>query len=282
MIESPISDLKLDAIGVTPREDARPDHRRDALRRRARHPRRVLRRRLHPRRPRLLRAGLPRRGRGRARKRSSSSTRSGSPRPRRSPSSSRGLSTGSGPTSPSTSTGTTTSASPRPRRSRRFAPGATLGAGDDQRHGRARRQRGSRARSRSRSARSTASSRTCASTASARSRSGYASCRATSSAPWKPVTGETLFRRESGAVASQFHDPPSIEPYSSELVATDRGIVLGKKSGLDSIRIKAAELGLDVPEERSRRRARGRQAARRREAGLVTDDEFRAIVTGAD
>ena len=36
--------------------------------------------------------------------------------------------------------------------------------------------------------------------------------------PWKPVTGETLFRRESGAVASQFHDPPSIEPYSSELV----------------------------------------------------------------
>ena len=41
--------------------------------------------------------------------------------------------------------------------------------------------------------------------------------------PWKPVTGETLFRRESGAVASQFHDPPSIEPYSSELVAAERG-----------------------------------------------------------
>ena len=60
--------------------------------------------------------------------------------------------------------------------------------------------------------------------------------------PWKPVTGETLFRRESGAVASQFHDPPSIEPYSSRLVAAERGIVLGKKSGLDSIRIKAEEL----------------------------------------
>ena len=67
--------------------------------------------------------------------------------------------------------------------------------------------------------------------------------------PWKPVTGETLFRRESGAVASQFHDPPSIEPYSSDLVGAERGIVLGKKSGLDSIRIKAEELGLDVPEE---------------------------------
>ena len=68
--------------------------------------------------------------------------------------------------------------------------------------------------------------------------------------PWKPLIGENLFRRESGAVASQFHDPESIEPYSSELVSAERGIVLGKKSGLDSIRIKAEELGLDVPEER--------------------------------
>src|SRR5207248_4644716 len=67
--------------------------------------------------------------------------------------------------------------------------------------------------------------------------------------PWKPVTGETLFRRESGAVASQFHDPPSIEPYSSELVRAERGVVLGKKRGLDSIRIKAAELGLALAEE---------------------------------
>src|SRR3954451_20941991 len=96
--------------------------------------------------------------------------------------------------------------------------------------------------------------------------------------PWKPVTGETLYRRESGAVASQFHDPPSIEPYSSELVATRRSIVLGKKSGLDSIRIKAEELGIDVPEER-----RAEVLAAVKELGatqrrLVTDEEFRAIV----
>ncbi len=97
-------------------------------------------------------------------------------------------------------------------------------------------------------------------------------------APWKPLTGETLFRRESGAVASQFHDPPSIEPYSSELVTAERGIVLGKKSGLDSIRIKAAELGLDVPEER---RAELLSAVKRlgtEKRGLVTDDEFRGLV----
>jgi isopropylmalate/homocitrate/citramalate synthase len=98
--------------------------------------------------------------------------------------------------------------------------------------------------------------------------------------PWKPVTGETLFRRESGAVASQFHDPPSIEPYSSALVATERGIVLGKKSGLDSIRIKADELGIDVPEER-----RADVLARVKELGarqrrLVTDEEFRELARG--
>jgi isopropylmalate/homocitrate/citramalate synthase len=96
--------------------------------------------------------------------------------------------------------------------------------------------------------------------------------------PWKPVTGETLFRRESGAVASQFHDPPSIEPYSSELVNAERGIVLGKKSGLDSIRIKAEELGLDVPEERRAEVLAKVKELGTRKRGLVGDDEFRDLV----
>jgi isopropylmalate/homocitrate/citramalate synthase len=98
--------------------------------------------------------------------------------------------------------------------------------------------------------------------------------------PWKPVTGETLFRRESGAVASQFHDPPSIEPYSSSLVATDRAIVLGKKSGLDSIRIKAEELGLDVAEDRRAELLAKVKELGARKRGLVTDEEFRALVDG--
>ena len=98
--------------------------------------------------------------------------------------------------------------------------------------------------------------------------------------PWKPVTGETLFRRESGAVASQFHDPPSIEPYSSELVAAERGIVLGKKSGLDSVRIKAEELGVDLPEERRAEVLARVKELGTRKRGLVDDDEFRQIVDG--
>ena len=95
--------------------------------------------------------------------------------------------------------------------------------------------------------------------------------------PWKPVVGETLFRRESGAVASQFHDPQSIEPYAADIVGADRSLVLGKKSGLDSIRIKCAELGLDVPEEQQAELlARVKQLGSEKR-GLVTDEEFRQL-----
>ncbi len=96
--------------------------------------------------------------------------------------------------------------------------------------------------------------------------------------PWKPATGDTLFRRESGAVASQFHDPPSIEPYPSELVGAKRAIVLGKKSGLDSIRIKAEELGLDVPEGRRPELLAAVKRLGAEKRGLVSDDEFRSLV----
>jgi isopropylmalate/homocitrate/citramalate synthase len=95
--------------------------------------------------------------------------------------------------------------------------------------------------------------------------------------PWKPLTGETLYRRESGAVASQFHDPPAIEPYSSELVGATRALVLGKKSGLDSIRIKGEELGLALDEARypALLEAVKRLAIERH--GLVSDEEFAVL-----
>jgi isopropylmalate/homocitrate/citramalate synthase len=97
---------------------------------------------------------------------------------------------------------------------------------------------------------------------------------------WKPVVGENLFRRESGAVASQFHDPPAIEPYSSELVGAERSVVLGKKSGIDSIRLAVERLGLDVPEDQwpdllAKVKALGAEKRR-----LVTDEEFEALLRG--
>ncbi len=96
---------------------------------------------------------------------------------------------------------------------------------------------------------------------------------------WKPLVGENLFMRESGAVASQFHIPEAIEPYSSELVNAKRTIVLGKKSGLDSIDLKCKELGIVIPPEQ---RAPILAAVKKRaiaKRGLLTDAEFREIVT---
>ncbi len=100
---------------------------------------------------------------------------------------------------------------------------------------------------------------------------------------WKPLVGENLFMRESGAVASQFHLPEAIEPYSSEVVNAERRIVLGKKSGLDSIDLKGKELGITIPaEHRGRILAAVKQAAVQQassgKSGLVADDQFRQIV----
>ena len=92
--------------------------------------------------------------------------------------------------------------------------------------------------------------------------------------PYKPVVGENLFRRESGAVASQFHDPPAIEPYSADVLAAERRVVLGKKSGIDSIRIKAEELGLDLSEEAQRVLLARVKELGTNKRGIVTDDEF--------
>jgi isopropylmalate/homocitrate/citramalate synthase len=95
---------------------------------------------------------------------------------------------------------------------------------------------------------------------------------------WKPLVGENLFMRESGAVASQFHIPEAIEPYSSELVNAKRSIVLGKKSGLDSIDLKCKELGITItPEQRAPILAAVKKRAIAKH-GLVSDQEFREIV----
>src|SRR2546427_8974669 len=96
---------------------------------------------------------------------------------------------------------------------------------------------------------------------------------------WKPLVGENLFMRESGAVATQFHIPEAIEPYSAELVSAQRRIVLGKKSGPDSVDLKAKELGLAIASEQraSILAAIKKQAIAKRR--VLTDEEFRRIVT---
>jgi len=97
--------------------------------------------------------------------------------------------------------------------------------------------------------------------------------------PWKPVTGDNLFIRESGAVAMQFHEPEAVEPFSSELVRAQRRIVLGKKSGLASIGIKLDELGLDAPADTHPELLARVKSLGIQKAGLVTEEEFRKLVS---
>jgi isopropylmalate/homocitrate/citramalate synthase len=95
---------------------------------------------------------------------------------------------------------------------------------------------------------------------------------------WRPVVGDNLFIRESGAVATQFHIPEAIEPYSADMVGAHRGIVLGKKSGLANIKLKVEELGIDLPEARvAEVLARVKDQATR-VGRLLTDEEFRQLV----
>lgn len=104
---------------------------------------------------------------------------------------------------------------------------------------------------------------------------------------WKPLVGQNLFMRESGAVASQFHLPEAIEPYSAEIVQAARGIVLGKKSGLDSIDLKCKQLGLAITADKRApvlaavKRAAVKQAADG-QCGLVSDHQFRQILASLE
>src|SRR5215510_662050 len=95
---------------------------------------------------------------------------------------------------------------------------------------------------------------------------------------WKPVVGKYIFCRESGGVAAQFHMPSAIEPYSADILAANRSIALGKKSGLANIKIKLDELGLNAPTEKHGAILEKVKALGTAEKRLVTDQEFCSIV----
>jgi len=98
--------------------------------------------------------------------------------------------------------------------------------------------------------------------------------------PWKPIVGDNLFVRETGTVAAQFHLPRAIEPYSSAVLETPRKVVMGKKSGLASIQIKCEELGIVLPKEKHDGLLAEVKALAIRKRGLVSDAEFLELATG--
>ena len=99
-------------------------------------------------------------------------------------------------------------------------------------------------------------------------------------APWKPVTGETLFRRESGAVASQFHDPPRSSPTRRTSSPPSARSCSGRRAGSTRSGSRRRSSGSTCPRSGSPRCSRGVKEAGTRKRGLVTDDEFRELARG--
>jgi len=69
-------------------------------------------------------------------------------------------------------------------------------------------------------------------------------------------------------------------------VGAERGVVLGKKSGIDSIRIAVERLGLDVPPDSYPELLAAVKALGTKQQSLVTDTQFRRLANttsgGAD
>jgi homocitrate synthase NifV len=97
----------------------------------------------------------------------------------------------------------------------------------------------------------------------------------------KPVIGKRIFHVESGIhVDGILKQPMCYEPFPPEIVGQARKIVLGKQSGLASIRAKLSELKLQRPEEELPHILARVKAKAAENRGAVTDREFEAIVGG--
>jgi len=101
--------------------------------------------------------------------------------------------------------------------------------------------------------------------------------------PNKPIIGKRIFHVESGIhVDGILKQPACYEPYSPDIVGQTRKIILGKQSGIASIRAKLSELKL-LREENELPRILARVKAKAAEKrGAVTDEEFLSIVTAVD
>ncbi|GBU21950.1 homocitrate synthase [Fibrobacteres bacterium R8-0-B4] len=97
--------------------------------------------------------------------------------------------------------------------------------------------------------------------------------------PNKPVIGKRIFRVESGIhVDGILKQPVCYEPFPPEIVGQTRKIVLGRQSGVASVRAKLSELKLRCDEEKIPFILAGIKAKAAEKRGAVTDREFSSIV----
>lgn len=93
----------------------------------------------------------------------------------------------------------------------------------------------------------------------------------------KAVVGRGAFAHESGmVVAGLLQDPFTAETYVPELVGQQRRIVLGKKSGLESIKAKLAAIAISMSDEKMRGMLEWVKAEATNTRRPVSDEAFRS------
>lgn len=97
--------------------------------------------------------------------------------------------------------------------------------------------------------------------------------------PMKAVTGENVFKKESGVTVAQLAVyPPSVEGYSPDVLGRTREVLLSKKSGKKSIEYKLEKLNLQATDEQVNLILADVKALGLKKKGVVTDQEFTRIV----
>ena len=100
----------------------------------------------------------------------------------------------------------------------------------------------------------------------------------------RPVVGEALFQIESGIIASWWQNcgqdnPTELFPFRPELVGQPPArVVLGKGSGIDSIKAALKNIGVQATEEEAMQVVMGVKEFSLQHKRLLTDAEFRSVV----
>jgi isopropylmalate/homocitrate/citramalate synthase len=100
----------------------------------------------------------------------------------------------------------------------------------------------------------------------------------------RPVVGEQLFQIESGIIASWWqncgeHHPTELFPFRWDVVGQPAPkVVIGKGSGIDSIKAKLKELGIQTSEEEAMTVLAAVKQYSLETKALLTDQEFRQVV----
>jgi isopropylmalate/homocitrate/citramalate synthase len=98
-------------------------------------------------------------------------------------------------------------------------------------------------------------------------------------APHKAIVGENAFGQEAGMVVSGWKEMAfTAEPYLPEIVGQSHKLVLGKKSGRDSIELKLSEFGLKAGKEQVERILLNVKRQAEKTKAPVSDEDFKRIV----